>query len=476
MAEQDRPPWRRTRTKRVNPPRPKELGVLITSRRRVWTRNLVCTLLVSGLLTVVQPAAIASSAGKPRVVVGVIDSPPNPYHSFFYKGSPIYKSQGPSSVTPAVLKEFGIDRSHTIKVTRTGNFNADFKKDKAIFDGINAGEPYWFKGTNVIAISFMGERERLRPEAGSAHGVGTGSAVLTANPEAVVVMVESPGDNSLPGQPGFATRPMGEEWAFNHPAIDIVSTSYGPPYSPPLMYHLTNSYVGVVNKGKLHFGASDNSPAPSPVDATSGPWWTVGIAGYLEGEGGDRTLQSGSLPDFLADFIQTLPYCRACEKGTDKVSGTSFSTPLTAGVASRILLEARRAASHAGGIVTKRVKTPLMVKDGKDSLTNWQIRRALEEAAYYPTMSEYTPGGPGYPIVEQAPWAVSGWGLITSDPDKKVVKEALAHLGVRGSTTRDKAGAPCDFMTANMEMRKHYWNNSIHSESNGTEKYPYIAC
>ena len=436
----------------------------------------MCALLVSGLLTVAQPAALASSGAKPRVVVGVIDTPPNPYHSYLYKGSRIYKRQEPSSVTPAVLKEFGIDKDHIIKVTRTGDFEADFKKDKAKFRAIERGEPYWFKGTNVIAISFLQQGMKLRPDTGSAHGVGTGSAVLTANPDAVVVMVESPGANVLPGTRGYATKPLGEKWAFNHPAIDIVSTSYGPPGSPPLMYHLTNSYVGVVKKGKLHFGASDNSPAPSPVDATSGPWWSVGVAGYLEGEGGDRVLESGSLPDFLADFVQTLPYCRACETGTDKVAGTSFSTPLTAGVASRILLEARREASHAGGIVTKRVKAPLMVKDGRDSLTNWQIRRALEEAAYYPKMSDYTPGGPGYPIVEQAPWAVSGWGLITPDPDKKIVKEALAHLGVRGSTTRDKSGAPCTFMTANMEARKHYWNMAIHSESNGTEKYPYIAC
>lgn len=440
--------------------------------RRVW----LCGALVVALLPAAPAPSLASASVKPRVVVAVIDSAPNPYHEFFHEGGPLYKKSTPSSVTPEVLKEFGIDKDHVIRVTRTGNFELDFKKDKARFDAIEEGEPYWFAGTNIIGVSFNEAKQRLRPDTGdSSHGVGTGAAVLIANPEAIIVMVESPGVGTE--VPGYATRPIGEAWAFNHPSVDIVSTSYGPPFSPPLMYHLTNSYKGVVENGKLHFGAADNSPALSPVDATSGPWWTIGVAGYDEGNTEGRSVESGSLPDFVGDWTQILPYCRRCEKEDEDVhSGTSFSTPRSAGVASKILLEARRAAHHSGGIVTKGVDSPLMVASSKDGITNWQLRRALEEAAYYPALSDYQPGVTGVPIVEQAPWAETGWGLITPDPKLNIVGEALAHLGVAGKPKRAKDDAACAFMTANMDLRKHFWNNAYFSESRGTSAYPYIAC
>jgi hypothetical protein len=439
----------------------------MTPRLHIRSRALgalAVAAVVLALLPVAARPAVAGGKGKPRVVVAVVDSAVNPYHEFFHVGGSPYKNGRPSSVTPQVLKEFGIDKDHIIYLTRTGDFTADFAADKAQFEAIEAGEPYWFHGTNVIGISFLPKGQRLRPDGNAnAHGVGTTSAVLTANPDAIVVSVDGINDDS-------------EKWAFTHPAVDIVTTSYGPATGIPTLNHLSYSYSGVVKNGKLHFGAATNDPSVAAFDETSGPWWSVGVAGFGEYSTEGKELASGTFPDFTADWTQELPYCRSCEKGVEEVSGTSFASPRSAGTLSRVLLEARRAGGHRGGIVTSGKGAPLMV-DGKFSFTNWEIRRALEEAAYYPDIGDYQPGGPSAPIIDAAPWLETGWGVITPDPDHGVVRETLAQLGVAGKPTQTKSAEACTFMTANMEARHAYWDNfAVLGESAGRSEDPYIYC
>jgi len=413
-------------------------------------------------------AYAARDLGAIHAVVAVVEGGhTNPYHEFFHAGGSLYGSGAPASVTPEVLEEFGIDEDHIIRLTRTGNFAADFAADQAEWAKVTVGEPFWFEGTNIIGISTTSSNP-LSPVSGGTHPVGTTSAVLTANPEAIVVSIQSSGAPT--GVPGFATQPAGEAWAFGTPWVDITTHSYGPPGSPPLGYHLTDSYLGVVERGKIQVGASDNSPAASPVDATSGPWWTVGVAGFGEGSSEGRVLTSGSLPDFLADFTQNLPYCKSCESGKSSVSGTSFASPRTAGVFSKVLLEARRAAGHTGGITTVN-DTPVMVHGRGITRTNWQIRRALEEAAVYP------PGGSGTDpgIPQQAPWSIAGWGVVTTA--QGVIPEALAHLGISGTPSRFKSPETCAFMTANIQARHAWWDAAApFSQSEPSLEDPYEYC
>ncbi len=438
-------------------------------------RTSVLAALTSALVaaSLIAPAYAAGRSpvqvrtARPRVVVAVIDSGMNPYHEYFHAGGPLYKDSAPTSVTPAVLKEFGIDRDHIIPVTRTGKFEEDFAKDKKSFEGIKKGEPYWFEGTNVIGISFE-DGNHLRPDGtASTHGIGTAAAVLTANPEAIVVAVEGINASS-------------EEWAFTYPAVDIITTSYGPITSAPTLNHLSSSYTGVVGNGKVHFGASANDPTWSSLDETSGPWWSIGIAGFEEGSANGRQVSSGQVPDFVGDFTQELPYCRSCEEGLREVSGTSFATPRSAGTFSQILLIARRAAGHSGGISGAGTKTPKLVT-GRYSFTNWSMRRALEESAYYPGVDDYMSEGStdptALPVVDQAPWVQTGWGLISPKRQYEVVTETLAHLGIGAKPKRSKPQEACDFMTANMEARRTYWDQiAVLGQSFGNTEDPYIYC
>jgi hypothetical protein len=433
-------------------------------------------------------------SGPPRVVVADIDSGINVYHSFFYAGGEAYKTAAPSSVTPEVLAAFRIDAAHQIELTRTGNFAADYAADLGrVWANIRRGEPYWFKGTNVIAVSFVpGTRPILPDDSADTHGFGTSSAVVRANPEAVVLFVEGISDDS-------------ERYAFTHPEVDVVTTSYGIPGSVPVpaavfgteYTHLNQSFYGVVNLGKLHFGAADNSPALSPPDGTSGPWWSIGVAGFQEATEGTtpadpgsngKQLVSGSLPDFVADFTQVLPYCADCEAGGfQSVSGTSFATPRSAGTASKIILQARRALGHVGGMNYRSdTGEPSLVWGSGRRITNWQLRRALEQAAYFPRVTEYTPTTTGTynltaaPVLDPVPWATVGWGVITTAPSRDVVGQALAALGVSGTPTRTKGADACAFMSAQVQARHLFWDNWVNSQSNGFtlsgQQDPYIYC
>lgn len=440
---------------------PVALGVLPSALAAPTNPKAAKGAQASGQTVTTSPDAAAPADS--RVVVAVVDSGINPYHDFFQRER--------SSVTPEVLAEFGIGAAQTFTLTRTGDPAADFAADKSrVWDTIKRGQPYWFTGTNIIATSFDLTGRPILPNApGDTHGVGVTSSVLGANPEAVIAFVEGINDDS-------------ETFAFTHPAVDVITTSYGLPGSLPLGFHLENSFQGVVGLGKLHTGAADNSPALSPFDGTSGPWWALGIAGFQEGTTEGRQLISGNVVDFVGDFTQTLPYCDLCQSGGERsVSGTSFATPTSAGVVSKVLLEARRAAGHTGGIVTADVEQPLMVA-GTAPMTNWELRRALEEAAYTPLASEFKPGGgssdlTSAPVVDRAAWAQTGWGALTPDPKRGVVDQALAHLGVRGEATRTKSGETCAFNTTQFELRKAYWDNlALDSESFLTSEDPYLRC
>ena len=403
---------------------------------------------------------IVSDPARPRAVVAVLDSGINPYHDFYYVGSPLYPSNHPSAVTQEVLDAFGVKPENVVTLTRTGNLANDLNADAAFWARVTRGEAYHFRGTNIIARSFAGAADVvLRPDTSkSAHGVGTSGSVLAANPDAVLLFVEQASDL------GSAES---HAYAFRHPAIDVVSTSYGasiPNTGFPLPEYRTfeSTYEGVVTNGKLHFSSGGNGPGMTPLRAGAGPWWSIGVSGIEEGSSEGDTLLSGNFPDFVSDFTQTVPYCMDCEAGLTEVGGTSFSTPRAAGVASGVIQAARRLRGHVGGISAVNGVAVMVLGTG-NSITNWQVRRALEQAAWIPDSTAYDPIDgvndlAGLPINPVAPWLQVGWGDLTSAAAKGVVPAALSELGL-GSALRVKPAGYCEFQTAIIQERQLYWNN-----------------
>ena len=111
----------------------------------------------------------------------------------------------------------------------------------------------------------------------SAHGVGTSSSVLTANPDAVMFFIE------VVENLGSAES---HELAFTHPAVDIVTTSYGasiPETGFPLpedrAFEFT--YEGVVNRGKLHFSSGGNTVVRASTDTDSTAELEIQLTGLL---------------------------------------------------------------------------------------------------------------------------------------------------------------------------------------------------
>ncbi|HLE96807.1 MAG TPA: S8 family serine peptidase, partial [Candidatus Thermoplasmatota archaeon] len=429
----------------------------------------------------------APPADDSRVIVAVIDNGINPYHSYYYAGSPIYPaSSPPSSVTPGVLAELGIDPDHQLQLSHTGNYAADKSADSAIWARIAADRQalWWIKGTNVIVTSqgdSVGAVIETEPgEDTMEHGTGTTGAVLTANPQAIVMFVESAGVPIVRDMTFLGIGSPAEAFAFGHPAVDIISTSYGVPAGVPTLADTVGAYGGVVVGGKLHFSAAGNDPGPEPItDSTAGPWWTMSVTGFEEGSSNGHTTLSGTGADFAADYTQDLPYCIQCESGIRLVSGTSFSTPKAAGTASLILLEARRAAGHMGGIDLAETP-PAMVVDGVsgDTVTNWEMRRALEEAAVYAGIADWDPVEAVFdlgsqPILDPAPWAQIGWGILTPSPD--VVDETLRQLA--GNPTRSKPLEACAYMSG-IHQADHVWWDVGDPESDSwlTTNDPYIHC
>lgn len=420
----------------------------------------------------------------PDVVVAVktgLNEAFNPYHHFFRSGGPLYQDRAPSAVTRRVLERFDIGPDQILDLTITGDPDADVAADTAMLNGLEPSKFYWFKGTNVILLPINGPvvprtDDRVDPPFSDglpipdiARGIPLSEAtlaaasVLKANPEAIVVVVASISNTTF------------FDVVRRVPEIDIGTIWFDVSVS------LSSSAVSapaVIQEGKLLFaptlqsGLGVDAPmmlAPSIVHGHSGPWWMVSVGAYEEGFRNGYALRQSMPYDFVGNHRLMLPYCNRCQTGGDELPADYFGVPgYAAGVASRVLQEVRLRLGHEGGIQRTELGPALAVGGGR-IVTNWQLRRALEVAAFVPSGADYNPAfsvtnpslfdplRPVGPVLDDAPYQAVGWGLLSPDPAKGVVERALGALGF-GAAPPDKPAAFCDFMTAYMEARFTYWD------------------
>ena len=226
-----------------------------------------------------------SSDWRPYSVVAPIDTGINVYHDHF-RTNEIYPNW--------LLNGLGVTKTCT--PTFEGTWQERYEADKAsCWDTINTSDIVYFEGTKIIGTSPDGGTDiHILDDPSDGHGTAVTGAVLDANPDAVIFFVE-----------GFSTEAVLA--AGNQPLVDIVTTSFGAIGSLPVPGIETGTHQTVVVNNKIHTGAADNTPSPAVQDATAGPPWSIGIAGYAEEGDDQKETMSGSYPDIAADWTQVLP-------------------------------------------------------------------------------------------------------------------------------------------------------------------------
>ena len=443
-------------------------GVLVVddvrhARRSRWLGALLMVALLAGLVVGATallggndgaPQAVVdgqppSSDWRPYSVVAPIDTGINVYHDHFRT----------EEVYPEWLLN-GLGVTKTCEPTFEGTWQERYEADKEVcWDTITTSDIVYFRGTKIIGTSPDGGTDiHILDDPSDGHGTAVTGAVLDANPDAVIFFVE-----------GFSTEAVLA--AGNQPLVDIVTTSFGAIGSLPVPGIETGTHQTVVVNNKIHTGAADNTPSPAVQDATAGPPWSIGIAGYAEEGDDQKETMSGSYPDIAADWTQVLPNHDDVD-GYHETSGTSFATPRTAGILSFVLEHLRGEVGDMGSGASSENRSGLLV-DGvwpegnpnagsEAGITNAVVRNALNLSAWYPSFSTWDPSAGTMPISPVAPCTQVGWGVVNMSN----IQPMIEHLNGT-QTMPDRPGDVELCMQINQEAREAYWNVYPSEESPG---------
>jgi len=368
-------------------------------------------------------------------VVAPIDTGINVYHEHFRNNETL----------PAWLgQQLGV--TITCNLTFEGSYQEMVDADReGCWDLIGSDDVVYFEGTRIFGQSpdwTEGDGTPILDDPNDGHGSAVTGAVVNANPNVIIFFVE-----------GFSTEAV--LTAANQPLVDVITTSFGAPGSLPVPGIELGTKEAVVSQMKLHAGAADNSPSPAVQDATAGPPWSIGIAGYAEEGDDQKEIMSGSYPDISADWTQVLPNHQDVD-GYHETSGTSFATPRTAGIISFVLEELRDQFSDDGSGASPSNRSGNLV-NGTDvegnpvQIKNYDVREAINLSAWYPDL-DWDPTSGTMPISPVAPCTQTGWGLMNLSNIEPIIK----HLnGSQELPSRASDVVLC--MQLNQQAREAYW-------------------
>ena len=363
-------------------------------------------------------------------IVAPIDTGINVYHNHF--------------VLNETLPEWmldGLGVTMWCNITTEGTWEERYEADReTCWDAITSSDIVYFPGTRIIATTpDDGTDIPILDDPSDGHGTAVTGAVLDANPDAIIFFVEGFSDAAVLA-------------AANQPLVDIITTSFGPIGSIPVPGIEDSTRVAVVENKKIHTGAADNTPSPAVQDPTAGPPWSIGVSGYAEEEDDQKETMSGSYPDIAADWTQMLPNHDDID-GYHQTSGTSFATPRTAGILSMVLTMLRE---ESGDLMSgaSEERSGLLVNGTNLSISNDDIRDALNLSAWYPSASTWDPTSGTLPISPVAPCTQVGWGVVNLSN----IQPLYNHLAEIDSMPQRPADVVA-CMEANQAMREAYWGN-----------------
>ena len=363
-------------------------------------------------------------------VVAPVDTGINVYHVHFTMNE---------SYPQWLLDQLGVNM--VCNITTNGTWQERYEADKeSCWDIIESGDIVWFRGTRIIGTTPDDNTEiPILDDPSDGHGTAVTGSVLNANPDAVIFFVEGFSDAAVLA-------------AANQPLVDIITTSFGPILSLPVPGIEDATKVAVVQEKKIHTGAADNSPSPAIQDSTAGPPWSIGISGYAEEDDDQKETMSGSYPDIAADWTQFLPNHDDID-GYHWTSGTSFATPRTAGLLSEVLESLRAEFGDLSSGADPEDRMGFIVNGTNFTLTNDDLRDALNLSAWYPSFSTWDPLSGTTPVSPVAPCTQVGWGVV----NESNVKPIIEHL----NESNEMPQRPFDVetcMESNQDIREAYWN------------------
>ena len=408
------------------------------SSGNVFAGLLIASILISALFLVIayspdeDTVSMAESENESSdwrafSVVAPIDTGINVYHDHFRTNE---------TYPQWLLDDLGVNK--VCDLTFNGTWQERYDADRtSCWDNLTTSDIVYFPGTKIIGTSPDGDGGILiLDDPSDGHGTAVTGSVIDANPEAVIFFVEGFSDTAVLA-------------AANQPLVDVISTSFGAIGSIPVPGIEDATKVAVVEKNKLHTGAADNSPSPAIQDATAGPPWSIGIAGYAEEGDDQKEIMSGSYPDISADWTQYLPNHDDID-GYHETSGTSFATPRTAGIISFVLQDLRGEFGDNGSGASEE-RGGMLVSGDNFTVSNAQIREAINLSAWYPDFG-WDPTSGTMPISPVMPCTQTGWGLVNLSN----IEPIIAHLN-QSTSLGDRPSDVEACMSANQEMRESYW-------------------
>ena len=409
-----------------------------SSSNNVLAGSLIASLLISAIFLAIayspsddtvakSTSQTTSNEWRAFSVIAPIDTGINVYHDHFRTNE---------SYPQWLLDDLGVNK--VCNLTFNGTWQERYDADRAdCWDNLTTTDIVYFPGTKIIGTSPDGDGGILiLDDPSDGHGTAVTGSVIDANPDAVIFFVEGFSDTAVLA-------------AANQPLVDVISTSFGAIGSVPLPGIEDATKVAVVENNKLHTGAADNSPSPAIQDATAGPPWSIGIAGYAEEGDDQKEIMSGSYPDISADWTQYLPNHDDID-GYHETSGTSFATPRTAGIISYVLQSLRHEYSDfSSGASVER--DGMLVSGSNFTVSNQEVRQAINLSAWYPDFG-WDPTSGTMPISPVMPCTQTGWGLVNLSN----IEPIIAHLN-QSSIMGERPSDVEACMSANQELRESYW-------------------